>query len=173
VETKTGFLGLARKVCFFALFGFLAIALTGPILAALSLVLSFALVGFVLWLPVHALLRRNGKGWRTGVAQLQGIARRGGRILAGVWSGTLHLARDAHAALRGTASFLGAVLLESLSGALVAVLLVSTAWPPHNLAPGTLVLAGLAGAAVGLLVVLARRGAASEPVASQSPEGVN
>ncbi|MCI0458736.1 MAG: hypothetical protein L0Z62_17395 [Gemmataceae bacterium] len=173
MESKPTLAELARKVCAFALFGFLAITLAGPILAVLFTLLTFALIGFLLWLPLHALLRRREGGWREGVQHARCFGQRGLYALGGVWVGTLRVGREMQDALRGTASFVGAVLLEALSGALVGVLVAAACWPPHSLTAGVVVLGGLLGAGAGLLVVLSRRRSAPAPVLEQSPEGLN
>src|SRR5262245_13337666 len=172
VESKPSLGRLIRKICGLAILGFLAITLAGPIIAVLVTVLSFALVGFLFWLPLHALLRRKEGGWRDGVHRAREF---GGRCLGaagGVWCGTLRAAHNSQEALRSTASFVGAVLLEALSGTLVAVFLVGTCWPPHGLNPGVFVLAGLIGAATGVLVVVSRRRPAPEATVEVASEGM-
>jgi hypothetical protein len=173
VESKPSFLALLRKISALALFGFLAVVLAGPILSVLFVVLTFALIGFVLWLPVHALLRRKDANWREGVERVRDFTQSGLNLLAAVWVGSLRLLSGGHTALRGTASIIGMVLLETVSGAVVGMLLVSTCWPPHSLTPGTVVLAALVGAVLGVLVVVSRARPAEEGVFEQSPEGLN
>lgn len=167
MENNTPFLSLARRVCVLALYGFLAIVLAGPILTVVFTLLSFALVGFVLWLPCHALLH----GRRDSVEKFKAFVRRGGAVLSGACAATVRACREVHATVRGTASFLGSVLLESLSGAVVAVLLVTACWPQQAVTPAAVSLAALFGAAAGVLVVLSRVRPA-EP-AEQSPEAAS
>ncbi len=172
MESKPGLIEVTRKLCLLALFGFVAITLAGPILAVLFVVLSFALVGFLFWLPIQTLVLRKDAGLRAGLEKGREVAHRGLQIAGGVWGGTVRLGRDLHEGLRGTVSFVGAVLLEGLSGALVGVLLVSVCWPGQ--APPTAGgLAALLGALTGVLVVLSRRRPARDALVEQSPEGVN
>ena len=169
MESKPGFCQMARKVCMLALFGLLAITLAGPILSLVFVVLSFALIGFLFWLPVHLLLYGRDGAVRDSLNKCAAIVRRGGQVTGAVWYGTLHLGRELHEALRGTASVLGAVLLETLSGAVVGLLLAATCWP-HQAATGDALGQGaMLGALTGLLVVLSRWRRPSE----HSPEGAN
>ena len=50
---------MLRKLCLFALFGFLAVTLAGPVLAVLAIIVSFALIGFLFSLPLYALCAGN------------------------------------------------------------------------------------------------------------------
>jgi len=170
VECKSPLVALLWKISGLALFGLLAIALAGPILAMLAVVLSFAAIGFVCWLPCQALLRRYGPRWRVGTEQVHQGAQRGADLLAAAWCGGARLACEAPAVLRGGASFVGTILLETLSGALVGILLVSTCWPQHSLAVA-LPLAALIGMVVGVLVVVSRPRSANVAT-EQSPEGL-
>jgi hypothetical protein len=171
VESKLSFVALLRKVGALAAFGFLAIVLAGPVLSVLIVVLTFAVIGFLLWLPVRPLLRRRDGQWRDGVQQAAVCAHRGAELLGVAWSGAVRRGREAHGALRSTVSVVGSVLLETLSGAVVGILLVTTCWPQQAHA-SAVPLAALAGILVGVLVVASRARPAPDG-AEQSPEGVN
>jgi F0F1-type ATP synthase assembly protein I len=173
VERKPGLCQIARKVCLLALFGLVAVTLAGPILSLVFVVLTFALIGFLFWLPIHLLIYGKDGAVRDSLEKCQAIARRGLRITAAVCHGSMHVGRELHETIRGTASVIGAVLLETLSGAVVGILLVMTCWPQHAVTPGEVVLAGLLGALAGVLVVVSRARRASEPAVEQSPEGLN
>jgi hypothetical protein len=168
VESKPGFCQIMRKVCLLAVFGLLAITLAGPILSLFFVVLSFALIGFLFWLPIHLLIYGKDGAVRDSLNRCCAIMRRGGHVTGAVWHGTIHLGRELHEALRGTASVLGAVLLETLSGAVVGLLLAATCWP-HQAANGDALGMGASlGALTGLLVVLSRWRRAAEPAVEQS-----
>jgi hypothetical protein len=155
VESKPSFVAPLRKVAALAAFGFLAIVLAGPVLSILIVVLTFAVIGFLLWLPVRPLLQRRDGRWRTGVEQAVGYAQRSGELLGSAWHRAVRRAREAHGSVRNTASVVGAVLLETLSGAVVAVLVVTTCWPqPAHAAMVPVAL--LVGILAGVLVVACR-----------------
>jgi hypothetical protein len=170
VDNKPGLFQIVRKVCLLALFGFLAITLAGPILSIVLVILTFALIGFLFWLPIRFLIYGREGALRGGLQGIRAVARRGGRAVGAVWGGTLRVGRELHESLRGTASVIGAVLLEALSGAVVGILLVTTCWPQHAVTPGTVVLAGLLGGLAGVLVVVSRsRRPAESAVESSEP----
>ena len=173
METKPGFFQVARKVCLLALFGLVAITLAGPILSLVFVVLTFALIGFIFWLPIHFLIHGKDGAVRSSLEKARAIVRHGGRAAGAVWHGTMCLGREVHETLRGTASVLGAVLLETLSGAVVGILLVTTCWPQHAVTGDAVGIAGLLGALAGLLVVVSRSRRASASAVEQSPEGLN
>jgi hypothetical protein len=162
VENKPSLFQMARKVCLLALFGLLAITLAGPILSIVFVILSFALIGFLFWLPIRFLIYGREGALRDGLQNVRAVARRGGYAVGAVWYGTLRVGRELHETLRGTASVIGAVLLETLSGAVVGILLVATCWPQHAVTPGGVVLAGLLGGLAGVLVVVSRARRARE-----------
>jgi hypothetical protein len=170
--SKPGFCQVARKVCLLALFGLIAITLAGPILSLVFVVLSFALIGFIFWLPIRLLLYGKSGAVRDGLEKGKALAQSGGRAVGAAWRGTTRLGRGLHLALRGTARLVGAILLEALSGAAVGVLVISTCWPQHAVTPGAVVLAGLVGALAGVLVVVSRPRRAGESAVEQSPEGL-
>jgi hypothetical protein len=169
VDSKPSIFQIARKVCLLAVFGLLAITLAGPILSIVLVILSFALIGFLFWLPIRCLIYGREGALRDGLQNIRAVARRGGQAVGAVWHGTLRVGRELHESLRGTASVIGAVLLETLSGAIVGILLATTCWPQQALdPPGTVVLAGLLGALAGVLVVLSRARRAGEPAVERS-----
>jgi hypothetical protein len=165
---------MAYKLGLFALFGFGAVILAGPLLAMLAVVMAFALVGFLFWLPLHALLRgpRPG-GWQpcrdhflAHWRHLKGHCRGTAQALQ-AWG------RDLPERVRHTVAVAAAVVLEMASGAVVGGLFVYLSEREHVFPPLTIVTGVLVGALVGLLVVLSRpRPAPSwllEPVAAGRP----
>jgi hypothetical protein len=173
VECKPGFCQIVRKVCLLALFGLVAITLAGPILSLVFVVLTFALIGFLFWLPIHFLIHGRDGAVRSSLDKARAIARHGGRAVGAIWHGTMCLGREVHETVRGTASVIGAVLLETLSGVVVGILLVTTCWPQHAVTPEAVGIAGLLGALAGLLVVVSRSRRAAASAVEQSPEGLN
>jgi hypothetical protein len=171
VDSKPTFFQMARKICLLAVFGLVAITLAGPVLSILLVVLTFALIGFLFWLPIRFLIYGKEGAMRDGLQKGKALARSGGQAVGAVWHGTLRMGRELHETLRGTASVIGAFLLETLSGAVVGVLLAITCWPQHGQdPPGAVVLAGLLGALAGVLVVIFRsRPAAEAAIESSEP----
>lgn len=161
---------LSKKLALVAGLGVLGLLLAGPVLAALALLVPFVLICGCLYLgarlcgwPTPAWRERCGRAREWGE---QGFtcARRLG---AGAWGrvrGWTELVRD-------KASFVGALLLETVSGALVGLFLVLLGSPGHTPPGQTLAAATLLGGFVGALCVLARRPRRER--LEQAPEGLN
>jgi hypothetical protein len=125
---------MLRKVFLLTLLGFLTVVFIGPILAAAATALSFAFVGLLIWLPLHALARgRHSIAWRS--------LARVGPPLARVGS-TLRSA--------------GTVCLEIASGAAIGALIVFLSNLEQAPAAGTVLAGAGLGAGVGVLVTLSR-----------------
>src|SRR6516165_1167826 len=54
---------ILRKVIIFTLVGFLVVVLSGPLLTVLGVLLPFALVGFLVWLPFQGFRLWRQGGW--------------------------------------------------------------------------------------------------------------
>ena len=173
MDNKPSFCQIARKVCLLAVFGLVALTLAGPILSLVFVILSFALIGFFFWLPIHLLIYGKDGALRNGLEKCQVVARSGVQMTAAVCHGTMRVGRELHESVRGTVNVVGAVLLETVSGAVVGILLVMTCWPQHAVTAGALVMAGLLGALAGVLVVVSRARRNSESAVERSPEGLN
>jgi hypothetical protein len=177
-----------RKVGLLALVGFSVILLSGPIVAILSVVLSlgvivlgFALVGFLVWLPFRILtvgsqvafqnLHDAGKavgGVAMGVGRVGAKAvvvppRAAGRMCAGGF-------RVAKAGLRLTwsaARFIGEVGVVAAAGVLVGVIFgLISGTQTHNLGvaiPMNAFAGGLIGAATGIVMTIRERRAGRAP----------
>jgi hypothetical protein len=145
---------LVRNVLLLAVLGFIAVQLAKPLLTVALMVLAFALVGFLLWLPIHSLVFGRQAPVRQGLDQGQALSR---RALTGLRIGWARVA--------GWAVALAPAALEIVSGAVLGSLLV-WAHIGQRAETESLGFGALAGAAVGGLVVLARR----RPVTGQLPE---
>src|SRR5581483_11290305 len=66
---------ILRKIVLFTILGFLAIILIGPVLTVLGVILPFALVGFLMWLPFRLLVQRKEINW-SGLPERAGHAAR-------------------------------------------------------------------------------------------------
>jgi hypothetical protein len=156
------------KILLLALFGFLAITFAAPVLALLTVVLFFAIIGFILWLPIHTLVLGKKPGWDMWLSRTHAISRKIGGVLVASWQGVQQALTGNCDGLRSTAAFTGALLVEGLSGAVVALLLVVSIGGHHSENPLTLVLTGLCGGLLGVLVVFFRRGANREAVVGET-----
>jgi hypothetical protein len=173
-----------RKVLFLALFGFLAVMLAGPVLALVSIfislilsvvavVLPFALIGLLLWLPFQALVlgrkidwhkigRAGGVFFRGAFGALGGVVRGGFRILGAVGS-----------KLKAVALFVSRIVLDLVGGALAGGVLGVIGGKIHGDVEGRVPIAMLIGAGVGLVVALARLTERSKPaVTKEAPKPV-
>jgi hypothetical protein len=54
---------IIRKVALLTLLGFLVVFLIGPVLTVLGVVLPFALVGLLVWLPIRVFVQRREINW--------------------------------------------------------------------------------------------------------------
>jgi hypothetical protein len=56
---------IIRKVALLTLLGFLVVFLTGPVLTVLGVILPFALVGLLVWLPFRLFVQRRAINWSS------------------------------------------------------------------------------------------------------------
>jgi hypothetical protein len=156
--------GVFRRIGYLALFGFLAMFLLAPILTILSLVLSmvlvilaFAFVGFVFWLPFQALGFRFHRG-HTWQDELNTGCQYGRKVFAlcgTMFLVSLRIGQVACQRCRVVAANFAVFALEMISGALVGLLVVLLLQREASVL--TYLAAGGVGALSGFLVVLARR----------------
>jgi hypothetical protein len=163
---------MLRKLCLLSLFGFLAITLAGPVLAVLAIIVSFALIGFLFSLPLIALCAGKRAGWKR--IQAHALARwhqahcvwqRAGRAMELYGS-------DLGERVRSTASLIAAVLVETVSGAVVGGFLVYLSQREYHFSVLAVISGAVVGALVGLLVVLSHRRAVHARLCRQAPDGL-
>jgi hypothetical protein len=168
-----------RKVGALALIGFGVVILSGPLLAVLSVLVSFGLVllpfvgiGLLVWLPFHYLFRERRAvlqdihNVRDNLAQARGgagraigraitfLPRMAGRLIAGV----LSLAWGALRLILSTTRVLIELSMVTLTGALIGV--IAGVLTGHDLGvaiPTNAVAGGLIGAAAGLVMLIRER----------------
>ncbi|MGF1581321.1 MAG: hypothetical protein ACFCD0_18310 [Gemmataceae bacterium] len=136
----------AKKLLFFAGLGFLAILFGGAILAIVTTLLAFALVGFAVWIPFDVWL--NGE---------RAILFRGIRRVKQWTAQTKEYVMHPEAVggkIRYGLLFLLPFILETLCGAGVGCLLVYMGHPRPYTEVAPWILTGTAGAAVGFLFAL-------------------
>ena len=153
---------MIRKVALFTLVGFLAVFLIGPILTVLGLVLPFALVGFLVWLPFRLLVQKREINW-SGLPQKAGQILRtvlfipiriGATILSIPIRIVAFLASAVIGLLRLVGGLLGFVLrmiIPAVAGAFLFALLGAIGGLTHQDAEFRVPVAALIGAAIGAL----------------------
>src|SRR5437899_777003 len=121
---------VVRKVLFLAFFGFLALILAGPVLAvvsvfvslilsAVAIVLPFALIGLLVWLPFQALVLGRHIQWHR-IGQAGGVLFRGAfRALGQVVGGGFRFLRAVGGKVKAVALFFSRIVLDVVGGALV------------------------------------------------------
>jgi hypothetical protein len=149
--------------------GFAALTLSGPILAILSValslgvvVLAFAALGFIIWLPFRILavghqvamenMRDVGHGLGRAGRQMVRVASFPARMLGRLVAGVFHLAIATVVKAFSAARFLSEVAVVAAAGALVGALVgVTNGTPGHDL---DVVIAtnAIAGGVIGALV---------------------
>jgi hypothetical protein len=136
---------LVRNLLLLAALGFVAVQFAKPLLTVTVTVLVFALVGFLLWLPLHTLVFRRRAPLRQSFDQSRELSR---QALAGLRHGCTRLGE--------WAAVLAPMLLEVASGLVLGGLLV-WAYSGQQVEQESLALGAAAGAVCGVLVVAARR----------------
>jgi hypothetical protein len=166
-----------RKFGFFALIGLAVIFLTGPVIAVVSVVLSFvvvavslllpaAVLGFLIWVPVRSLFTGSGAAWRDVRRTTQVV---GQTIAVPVRSSlrlcqrTVQLGQRASQPAAGAASLLLGIVVETISGALVGALLVAVSGL-SGVQPWHYWFGALLGSLFGALVAITRRSRAEETI---------
>jgi hypothetical protein len=153
-----------RKLTFLSVLGFLAMVLLGPVLAILGVMLSFAVLGLVVWVPIRVLMFGRPLEWdrwgQTGKKYCGAVFRGCNRISSQFHSGGGVVLEKASAAGR----FLGTILRETACGALVGAMLGLLQGAQGSFQPRTVGLGVLIGAGVGAFVALTSRTAVRETV---------
>ncbi len=135
-----------KKLLFFAALGFLAIIFGGAIIAIVSTLLAFALVGFAVWIPFDLWINGEKALWHKGL-------RRGKRWLGETRDFVMH--PDAIGGrIRDGLVLSIPFVLETLCGAGVGCLLVYLAHPNPTSDSAPWILAGTAGGGIGFLLAL-------------------
>jgi hypothetical protein len=165
-----------HKLFMLALFGFLAVILAGPVIGLVSVVLSvlllmlpFAFIGLLLWLPFQALIMGRRIDWGRFGANVRAVA--GGLAWAG--GGVLRLAGRALGWVGRTVwalvRFVFTVVLDVAAGALAGGVLGIIGGRMHGDADGRVPVAMLIGAGVGLVVSLLRSRGTTKQVTLPEP----
>src|SRR5262249_2786665 len=81
-QVKMSATTVIRKLVLFSLFGFVVVMVSGPVLALLSVVLPFALVGFLVWGLFALVFQGKQLDWRQLGANVRGVGEAGLRLAA-------------------------------------------------------------------------------------------
>src|SRR5713226_3279426 len=85
---------IVRKVALLTLLGVLVVFLIGPVLTVVGVILPFALVGFLVWLPFRLFVQRKEVNW-------SGLPVKAGRLVRSVLTLPLRLAGYVLFAVKG------------------------------------------------------------------------
>jgi hypothetical protein len=151
MESLHSTVDIVRKVALLTVVGFLVVFLIGPALTLIGVVLPFALVGFLVWLPFRLLVQKRQINW-SGVPRRAGEAVRTVltlplRIVAFVGSVLFRLLR----LVGGVIGFALRIIFPTVAGAFLFAVLGAIGGVTHQDAEFRIPAAALIGAAIGLL----------------------
>jgi hypothetical protein len=167
VESSTGVLQMLVKLCYLALVGFLAITLMGPVLALLSVLLCFAAIGLIIWMPLQLLFQGRTPKWGEAMDKSKDFGRKAVNVVTATCSTCARGAQGIHGACRGTANKVGVFLLEVFGGAAVGGVLAAVCAGPYGPRAPEVLTGVLGGAGIGMFVGLARSKSAVHVPAEQ------
>jgi hypothetical protein len=164
VETAHLLTAILRKLAFLALIGFLVVVLAGPILAMLGVLVSFALIGLLVWMPIRTMLYGKPFEW----SQVKAVSRKlGTPVWAGchrITGGALGHGKPVLEKVQATGRFLGMIFREAACGALVGALLGMVLGPESSVPSQPALLGAGLGALLGTLVAVSFRAPTRETV---------
>ena len=175
MEKLQGAGSFARKAAIITLIGFLAVTLAGPVLTLVGVLLPFALVGLLVWLPVQGFLI-----WRQGGAGAVGAAVK--RVAGGVLAAPVWILGRVFGAVRwvlgtvfGTIGFVLGLIFPVLAGLIGGGILGAIGGMEHQDAewriPAGIVIGGIVGLLAGSLRTRSRR--VKTVVVRVMPEGLH
>jgi hypothetical protein len=163
----SGPVGFFRHLAFFALLGFAAVFLTGPIVAVISLVFSLAItvfvllvplvvVGLLIWIPVQVFAR----GKQVAFKDSQHLCRKAFAVpyrnSVRLCSGAYDLGQNVRHRAQRTAGWLKILFIETVCGALVGALLGGIASFSLEHSPAPVFTGVLVGGFLGIVVGVTR-----------------
>jgi hypothetical protein len=137
-----------------AVLGSAALLLTGLLLPALGVILGMALVGFLMWMPLHSLFYGRRRQIRHDLSRAKAYCRQAARNLRPLTVGMDQQLSQTWQQARTLSARLWTFLVEIFSGAVVGGLFALLRGP--EVEAGHIVLGGLIGAALGTVVALSR-----------------
>ena len=161
MEHTTILLVLLRRLVFLALCGFVVVMVAGPVFAVLGILIAFAAIGLLVWLPLRLLGFGKPIKWHrvrdAGHKCWGAVAVRGNRVRGEILTrGQPYLTQACE-----TGRYLGRIFRETMSGALVGAMLgLIPAVQYEHVRP--MILGACFGALVGAIVGLSSRSPARE-----------
>jgi hypothetical protein len=149
MESLRSTVDIVRKVALLTLVGFLVVFLIGPVITLIGVVLPFALVGLLVWLPFRVFIQRRRINW-SGLPEKAGRAARTVllfpvRVVAFVLSAIFGLLR----LVGGLLGFALRILIPAVGGALLFAVLGAIGGATHADAEFRIPAAALIGAVIG------------------------
>jgi hypothetical protein len=141
---------VVKRLTYLALAGLGVVVLAGPILTVAALVGTFALIGFLVWLPLHTVFVGPQSTWKNACDGSRRWGRRVGGCCGMVGRNCRCVGTKVVEMAEGWWPLVGGAIREGLGGALVGILVVVLA----GLHEAPAVAAVLAGAMVGIAVGL-------------------
>ena len=142
---------IVRKVGLLTLLGFLIVFLIGPALTLLGVLLPFALVGFLVWLPFRLFVQKRDVNW-------SGIPRKAGQTIRTVLTLPIRVGAFILSAFTGLLRLVGGVIgyalriiLPAVAGAFLFALLGAIGGVAHQDAEFRIPAAAMIGAGIGAL----------------------
>jgi len=142
---------IVRKVALLTLVGFLVVFLIGPVLTLLGVILPFALVGFLVWLPFRLFVQRRQVNW-------SGLPEKAGRAVRSVLAFPIRVVAFVLSTAKGLLRLVGGVIgfalriiIPALAGAFLFALLGAIGGVTHKDAEFRIPAAALIGAGIGAL----------------------
>jgi hypothetical protein len=151
MERLQGAGNVVRKIAIITLTGFLIVVLSGPVLTLAGVLLPFALVGLLVWIPVQGFLTWKHGGWDAVAAAGK---RTGGYVFAvPMWilSRVFGAVRWVFATVFGTVGFVLGLIFPVVAGAIGGAILGAIGGMEHQDAEFRIPAGLIIGALVGLL----------------------
>ncbi len=159
--------GFLNKFGYLALLGFAAIMLTGPVIALMALAFSivvgffsvllpFAVMGLILWLPIRAVTDSPSEAWREASEAVQKVWR---NVLEPPYLWFRRFFAWIKTSSNSTRTFsmqIGGILLETICGAAVGAMIGVAAEMGKETIETDAALCAAVGAAIGLFVGFSR-----------------
>jgi hypothetical protein len=165
-----GIIGMLRKLFIVVSIGFVAIVLAGPVLAILAVMVSLALVGFLLWLPFYGLWA----GWMPSLAKARACWQpKYDRLWRTARSFVSDSGHEVLERVHGTVRMAVTAISEVLSGAVVVGFVVHLSQREHSFPPGAEATGALVGACLGMLVALSHWRATQKRTCGQLQESLD
>lgn len=151
MESLYSMADMVRKLGVLTLLGFLIVFLIGPVLTVLGVILPFALVGFLVWLPFRLFVQKREVNW-------SGLPRNSGQAIRAVLTLPLRIGRFILSAIigllrlvAGAVGYALRIIIPAVLGAFLFAVLGAIGGVAHQDAEFRIPAAALIGAGIGAL----------------------